>query len=118
MVARTRKPCRKCKRNLTRDRSGLCEKCLDIHGNTNWQQWKQKTGNRHKQGYGTAWQKTRSVVLERDEHLCTKCLTEGVLTQATHVDHIVPKSQGGSEELSNLQALCKDCHFKKTARER
>lgn len=30
------------------------------------------------------------------------------------IDHIVPKEDGGGEELSNLWALCPNCHRKKT----
>lgn len=29
------------------------------------------------------------------------------------VDHIIPRSLGGSEELDNLQPMCADCNFKK-----
>jgi hypothetical protein len=36
---------------------------------------------------------------------------------ATEVDHIQPLSRGGGHEWENLQALCKSCHSKKTARE-
>ena len=34
---------------------------------------------------------------------------------ATDVDHIVPLTQGGGNEWTNLQALCKSCHSRKTA---
>ena len=36
---------------------------------------------------------------------------------ATEVDHIVPKSAGGTDAMDNLQALCKSCHSRKTAKE-
>jgi 5-methylcytosine-specific restriction protein A len=62
--------------------------------------------------------KLRQEVLERDAFLCQFCLAQGVFTKATHVDHIKPKSQGGSNALTNLQALCKACHATKTATER
>jgi len=35
-----------------------------------------------------------------------------------HVDHIVPLSQGGKDEPSNMQLLSKSDHKKKTAKER
>ncbi|GAA4643969.1 hypothetical protein GCM10023115_19290 [Pontixanthobacter gangjinensis] len=69
-------------------------------------------GNRHQQGYGTAWDKLRKLVLERDKHLCQTCLPRP--TVANHVDHILPKAKGGTDELPNLQALCADCHHEKT----
>ena len=47
--------------------------------------------------------------------MCQPCLKSGRPTQATAVDHIVPKSQGGGDEDSNLQAICKPCHDAKTA---
>jgi HNH endonuclease. len=36
---------------------------------------------------------------------------------AKHVDHIIPKSQGGTDDDGNLQSLCAACHRAKTARE-
>jgi 5-methylcytosine-specific restriction endonuclease McrA len=36
---------------------------------------------------------------------------------ASHVDHVIPKHKGGTDELSNLQALCSGCHTFKTAAE-
>lgn len=32
-------------------------------------------------------------------------------------DHIVPLHLGGTDEVTNLQSLCKECHARKTARE-
>lgn len=31
-----------------------------------------------------------------------------------HVDHIVPRCEGGTNNAENLQALCISCHMKKT----
>jgi 5-methylcytosine-specific restriction protein A len=46
--------------------------------------------------------------------LCVQCETEGRVTLATDVDHVVAKSKGGDDSLDNLQALCHECHSKKT----
>jgi 5-methylcytosine-specific restriction protein A len=41
----------------------------------------------------------------------------GQVVAATEVDHIRPKSNGGTDEWDNLQGLCKSCHSRKTALE-
>lgn len=33
------------------------------------------------------------------------------------VDHVVPLHLGGTDAVTNLQSLCKECHARKTARE-
>ena len=43
------------------------------------------------------------ALVERDGEFCQKCGTKEDLT----VDHIVPLSRGGENELSNLQLLCR-----------
>lgn len=76
--------------------------------------------SRHKRGYGTAWNKLRLMVLRRDNGICQCVDCQGGklrLTAATEVDHIKPKADGGTDDLSNLQAINKECHKKKTARE-
>lgn len=80
-----------------------------------------RTGNRnrsrHERGYGAAWVKLRKAVLNRDKRLCVPCSDRGVYTVATAVDHIIPKSEGGTDDMNNLQSICKDCHSEKTAQE-
>jgi len=76
-----------------------------------------RRGSRHERGYGWAWTKLRKRILERDGGLCQPCLREDRITLATAVDHIVSKSEGGTDDESNLQAICNDCHDAKTALE-
>jgi 5-methylcytosine-specific restriction protein A len=59
-------------------------------------------------GYGRRWQKLRLMIL-REHPLCVAC---GL--PASEVDHKIPKARGGSDDASNLQALCKACHSRKT----
>jgi 5-methylcytosine-specific restriction protein A len=70
-------------------------------------------------GYGSEWRKTRERILVRDRRLCQPCLREGRTTLATEVDHKIPKAEGGTDDDSNLQAICDQkpwrCHSKKTA---
>ncbi len=61
-------------------------------------------------GYGAAWRKIRNAYLQANPY-CASCGAE-----ATDVDHIIARAQGGSDDPSNLQALCKRCHSSKTAR--
>jgi len=55
--------------------------------------------------------------MKRDKYLCQLCLKEDRVTEAYAVDHIVGKAQGGTDDMGNLQALCRECHGRKTARE-
>jgi 5-methylcytosine-specific restriction endonuclease McrA len=55
-----------------------------------------------------AWRKTRARILKRDNNRCRYCGAP-----ATTVDHIVPKSNGGSDHDSNLAAACRDCNNRK-----
>lgn len=113
MPPRTPKACRKrgC-RNTTKDRSGYC----DEHKGDGWQQYKPGQ-TRHQRGYGTVWDRRRMRILARDGGLCCEHRRQGVAVVAKHVDHIIPKSQGGTDDDGNLQSLCAACHRAKTARE-
>lgn len=59
----------------------------------------------------------RNRVFERDGWLCVCCAADGRTTVATEVDHILPLHKGGTDDLENLQALCGECHARKTARD-
>lgn len=81
-------------------------------------------GTRHERGYGSKWDRLREIILRRDNGICQQCLREGRLTMIGHkpytafVDHVTPKAEGGTDDESNLQALCKACHTAKTDREK
>jgi hypothetical protein len=51
---------------------------------------------------------TRQAVLTRDNCRCRACGFSDSLTM--EVDHIVPRSLGGSNDIDNLQALCSFCN--------
>lgn len=68
-------------------------------------------------GYDALWRKLRVMYL-REHPLCVTCTLAGLTVAASEVDHIIPKRNGGSNDTMNLQALCKSCHSKKTAKER
>jgi hypothetical protein len=63
--------------------------------------------------------KVRYLVLKRDEQRCVKCgkspKTDPTVT--LEVDHIIPASKGGKDDLDNLQTLCFLCNQGKKDRE-
>lgn len=73
--------------------------------------------SRQARGYGTAWDKLRKQVLERDCYLCQPCRRADRTTLAREVDHIRPKAKGGTDDLENLEAICVPCHRDKSARD-
>lgn len=78
----------------------------------------QRRGTAAQRGYGHRWQKYRAGFLS-SHPLCASCERQGKITAAVVVDHITPHK--GDQELfwvmSNHQALCEECHNRKTATE-
>jgi 5-methylcytosine-specific restriction protein A len=77
---------------------------------------------RHAERYGQGrggrpWRRKRDAVLKRDDYLCQPCKRADRLTLARQVDHIIPKAEGGSDEETNLQAICGPCHQRKSQAE-
>lgn len=65
------------------------------------------------------WHQRRARVLRRDGHRCQYPRhSGGVCGQpANTCDHVVPFVEGGTDDESNLRALCEDHHYRKTAQE-
>ena len=57
---------------------------------------------------------TRYEVLKRAGGRCQLCHTN---KRPLHVDHIKPRSKGGTNEPDNLQALCDECNLGKSNRD-
>jgi 5-methylcytosine-specific restriction enzyme A len=53
-----------------------------------------------------------------EEPFCRLCLLDGRHVASDEVDHIVSLANGGSDERSNKQGLCRPCHEAKSAAER
>lgn len=56
----------------------------------------------------------RFEILKRDGFKCRYC---GALAVSTllHVDHVVPRAEGGTDDPTNLLAACADCNLGKSA---
>lgn len=68
--------------------------------------------------YGSDWQRLREQVIAR-EPWChnPQCMHEvGTPPNPLTVDHVVPLARGGTNDLANLQVLCKRCNSAKGAR--
>ena len=59
------------------------------------------------------WKRKRKSYMERNP----KCETKGCENPTREVDHVKAIRHGGGHEDANLQALCKECHSSKTAKE-
>lgn len=58
-----------------------------------------------------AWLHIAKQVKQRDGYQCHYCGAEG-----NTVDHIVPRSKGGTDDLDNLVTACNPCNASKGAR--
>lgn len=54
------------------------------------------------------WNATRREVLQRDGFRCVACRSD--VPASCDIHHLLPRSMGGSDELSNLVSLCDGCH--------
>ncbi len=66
--------------------------------------------------YGKLWRKIRYQYIQLHP-LCEQCLREGRLTPVEEVHHILPLSDGGTNDFDNLVSLCKSCHSRLHAKE-
>ncbi|MGV8637612.1 HNH endonuclease, partial [Pseudomonas aeruginosa] len=54
---------------------------------------------------GRPWRRKRERILKRDGYMCQCSECKGMKRIATEVDHIIPLSQGGTDDDSNLMAI-------------
>jgi 5-methylcytosine-specific restriction endonuclease McrA len=71
---------------------------------------------RRSQPLPSDWPQLRALTLARDNYVC-QLAYPGCTHTASHVDHIIPASQGGTDHPTNLQSACPNCHNRKTAAE-
>ncbi|CAM3820242.1 RNA-guided endonuclease IscB [Vreelandella rituensis] len=64
------------------------------------------TGTAYQQGPLLYDKNVKSACKTRDKHRCRVCSTEDYL----QVHHLIHRTNGGSDKLSNLMTLCRDCH--------
>jgi 5-methylcytosine-specific restriction endonuclease McrA len=61
---------------------------------------------------GTArWKNTRRYIRSRDGDRCRICEASGAV-QRMYTHHVVPRAQGGSDDVKNLMLVCQSCHGK------
>ena len=69
-----------------------------------------KTSKKHKRTYD------RFSILKRYDYRCQLCGATAQDGAKLEIDHIIPKSKGGTNDEDNLWVLCKECNSSKKAR--
>lgn len=60
------------------------------------------------------WKRDRLAILERDGWVCQFPDGDGICGKpATHVDHILPRSHGGTQDPQQLRAACEHHNLSK-----
>ena len=55
----------------------------------------------------------KKYVFDRDFYKCQSCQKTGREIELT-IDHIIPLAKGGTNDISNLHTLCRQCNQKKS----
>jgi predicted restriction endonuclease len=57
-------------------------------------------------------EKTKKIIASTQKWKCLHC--NSTLDYTYEIDHIIPLYKGGTNDINNLQALCRNCHGRKT----
>lgn len=104
-------------RELIETPERYCEKHADSKAERQYNSDRSKYQKEYTSFYGSsAWKKMRNKVKRRDDYVCRHCLSRGLITPGTLVDHIIPTKIDWDKRLdiNNLQLLCDACHNIKT----
>lgn len=106
-----RRPCLVCGR--LHSNPSRCSSCQ-----AQWQAHQDAVrGSSAKRGYGSSWRRIAAAVVATHKAIYgMQCPGYGVpahTASSLTVDHIVAKANGGTDELSNLRVLCRECNSRK-----
>ena len=93
-----KRPCPGCKVVLIASPATRCPECLRALGRAR--------GTTTSKGLGAHYQRKRPGVLARDGYVCWLCGLPG----ADSVDHVIPRSRGGTDDDDNLRAAHLRCN--------
>lgn len=89
----------------------ICDRCASIVSSA-YESWHGGAGSVFGASASTSSNisgKKRWFVFKSDGYKCVKCGSDSDLT----IDHVLPVSKGGSNNISNLQTLCRSCNSSK-----
>ena len=75
-----------------------------------------RKGTRPKPGTRTAWPRGMRERLHREQQGICMYSRNKLFVGASHIDHIIPVNQGGTNDRENLQLLCAGCNLRKSDR--
>jgi len=86
---------------------------LEVHRKKWCKRFNKKNNNKTRRSSFT--KSIRHEVFKKDKYHCIEC---GATNKKAvlHIDHIIPVSKGGTDELDNLQTLCESCNLAKKNR--
>jgi 5-methylcytosine-specific restriction protein A len=80
-----------------------------LHRPAGWKPAPKQQNRDHRKYHNVGWHAVRQFVLIRDGYRCQLGL-QGCTMDANTVDHITEVASGGSDDPSNLRAVCASCH--------
>lgn len=94
---------------------GKCKNCLRIFGKIHTGKITKEEllrGSMKINARETIPLKLRFKILKRDNYTCVKCGQSPAKNNAVEleIDHITPVSKGGTNDIENLQTLCRNCN--------
>lgn len=109
-----KKRCGDCRKEYRRNRDNARKRRVDRHRRQHDHEWAEKERARVvARGQARIARKRGSVRAKCTDGLCYLCLVPIDFDGEWHVDHVYPRSKGGSDELVNLAATHAACNLKK-----